>query len=339
MRRVKIPKGNGKFRLIYVPSEREKRELRTMLGPIVEEVARQMAPGVIHGFMPGRSPVTNAMQHRGYQHSLCLDMKDFFDTVKPEMVAKFECCSKYERMAVYKVNRDQQELAGVELPTRDGFGEVRIGQMSWFVSAAILEGRNEALVACRQRIGPLEPYFIGSNVLWERMNCFIDGAARQGLPTSPAVANLAACPMDWAITELKDDASFGHFTYTRYADDMTLSTNDYDALIRLREKIPEVVEEHGFVINPRKTHIQSAYRGRRMITGVGVDAEIHVPRAIKRRIRACKHKEATNRKAWRVARGLEQWAKMAVPKQYQEAMEQSRKDWDKNYDTYRKVFE
>ncbi|MBO1996760.1 hypothetical protein J4714_12815 [Staphylococcus epidermidis] len=55
--------------------------------------------------------------------------------------------------------------------------------------------------------------------------CFIDGAPRQGLPTSPAISCLAFISCDNKIIEsigkISDDIK-----YTRYADDLCLSFND-----------------------------------------------------------------------------------------------------------------
>jgi len=156
--------------------------------------------------------------------------------------------------------------------------------------------------------------------------CFPDGAARQGLPTSPALANIAASPMDREIfskynlsndRELErvimlDTDSYAPITYTRYADDLTFSSNSFERLDWIRQIIPAIARRHGFEVKESKTRMQWAGAGRRHITGVAVDDKgIHPTRSLKRRLRAAKHQRHTAE-----ARGLEEWAKLKLPTEF-----------------------
>lgn len=122
-------------------------------------------------------------------------------------------------------------------------------------------------------------------------DCFYSGAARQGIPTSPAIANLAAAPLDADIVAMNRHSRLGPmFVYTRYADDLTFSFNYSGTEEMLRTEIPKLVVKHGFKINEAKTHLQHARQGRRIITGVAVsDTGTHLPRATKRKLRAIAH--------------------------------------------------
>lgn len=133
-------------------------------------------------------------------------------------------------------------------------------------------------------------------------NPTMQAIAEQGLPTSPLVANIAAVKLDQDLVALG-------CRYTRYADDLTFSTNDEADIERLLREVPALVAKHGFAVNPHKTHVLRASQGRRIITGVAVDdAGLHVSRAVKRRLRAARHN------GWhRKARGLEEWAKLKRP--------------------------
>jgi hypothetical protein len=304
MRKVKIPKGGGRFRTIYVPS-REERDLmrRFALPGIVKLLSHKQVAGVIHGFTRGRSPVTNALQHRDFQFTLSMDLKDFFDTVTPEMVPEVDeyvmkPASAFDKMHFFKVPPN----AAVTIPqdivqTSD---EV-IGGAVWrmFCYPTIPMG--------------LAAYHIGRRDVsrGEKVHLFPDGAARQGLPTSPAIANLAACPMDKIIDKHIKSRS-ENIVYTRYADDMCLSFDNHDTHKYLITVIRDAVSSCGFEINERKTRLQSSSAGRRIITGVGVDSDgLYPTRALKRKLRAAIHQQHKNS-----ARGLAEVTKLKVPRQW-----------------------
>lgn len=249
MRVIYLKKKSGALRTIYAPNKEEKKLLVAMV-PRIEACARLAdKAGISHGFMRGRSAVTNAMMHSGYRFSLSFDLEDWFSTVTREHIHK----------------------------TAD---------LGW---------------------------------PWNNMDvCFIDGAARQGLPTSPALANLAAIPMDREILSLNWQGRFGRaFQYSRYADDMTFSFSLPTVEKFLRREIPPLVERHGFKINAAKTRLQWAGAGRRIITGIAVDDSLHPTRHARRRLRAIQHQlEAgigDRRRLKGQAAGLAEWMKLRLP--------------------------
>lgn len=137
----------------------------------------------------------------------------------------------------------------------------------------------------------------------------VDGAPRQGLPTSPAVANLAASDLDAAILRWRDKNGLD-FVYTRYADDLSFSYDDAALRPKLTEKIPQLVRQCGFTVNDKKTRTMCSRKGRRIITGVAVDGELHPTRATKRRLRAALHQEND-----RSVRGLREWCLLKMPRE------------------------
>jgi hypothetical protein len=132
-----------------------------------------------------------------------------------------------------------------------------------------------------------------------------DGRAYQGLPTSPAVSNLAATDMDKAIIK---KVSPLEIVYTRYADDLTFSFDDFSHVSMLRAAIPEIVSRCGFKINENKTRLQDSRYGRRVITGVSVNEDIKVPRKVRRKIRAAQHQNNVLSLS-----GLREWEKLKIP--------------------------
>lgn len=76
--RFTIPKRNGTERAIWAPHETLKTAQRKVLRAIVEPLP---VHGAAHGFVPGRSIVTNARVHAGADVIVQADIRDFFPTV------------------------------------------------------------------------------------------------------------------------------------------------------------------------------------------------------------------------------------------------------------------
>ena len=111
------------------------------------------------------------------------------------------------------------------------------------------------------------------------------GARRlpQGAPTSPAITNALCRRLDKRIAGW---AGKHGYTFTRYADDLTLSTKQADADVGAALGfLRRVVVAEGFAVHPDK--IRVVRRGRRQeVTGVVVNEKPGVVRADLRRFRA-----------------------------------------------------
>lgn len=74
---------SGKIREICAPSRPLKLRQRWVLDEILSRVP--VSPAA-HGFVRGRSIVTNAMAHMGQESLLCLDIRDFFPSISQDRV-------------------------------------------------------------------------------------------------------------------------------------------------------------------------------------------------------------------------------------------------------------
>ena len=232
---IKLPKGNGKFRTIYAPSKAYKTKLKTLLLDLQQKLHNLDDEKTIQGFVRGRGPVSNAHKHIGYEHTLSLDLEDFFDSVTIDMASTY-------------LSEEEKSL------------------------------------------------------------CFIDGVARQGLPTSPLIANLAFYKLDEQIKEALSEVG-AYVVYTRYADDMIFSFNKEEMAEMIITLVTEIVTKGGFKINTAKTKLQHAKQGRRQITGLSVgDRALHPTRKLKRKIRAALHQKRREQ-----AFGLLTWAECKEP--------------------------
>lgn len=139
-------------------------------------------------------------------------------------------------------------------------------------------------------------------------NCFIDNAPRQGLPTSPLISNIALIDSDNKIIETLRFFNI-NFSYTRYADDICISLNEKKSINKVIFIVKKTLSTQGFIVNDKKTKIQSLSNGRIIITGIAVDKNgLHATRKTKKKLRAAKHQENISS-----ARGLSEWAQCKLP--------------------------
>lgn len=106
----------------------------------------------------------------------------------------------------------------------------------------------------------------------------------QGGVLSPYIANSICRRMDKRLASV---ARKHRCHFTRYADDLTFSTNDVRRLDteELIAEISGVVKKEGFVINLEKTRILKP-SSRQIVTGIVVNDGVNVPRKYLRNLRA-----------------------------------------------------
>ncbi len=122
----------------------------------------------------------------------------------------------------------------------------------------------------------------------------------QGAPTSPVLSNFIAASLDRRLLRL---ARQNRLAYSRYADDITFSTNlaQFPPSIAIREQITgggvkivagdvleQAISASGFAINAKKMRIQGL-GVQQSVTGLVVNTRINVERERIRKIRAMLH--------------------------------------------------
>lgn len=113
--------------------------------------------------------------------------------------------------------------------------------------------------------------------------CTYKGVLPQGAVTSPYIANLVCYHMDVRINNY---CSRRDIVYTRYADDLSFSSNNRTLLNSIEKFIKYIVKDEGFLINDKKTRYLSN-DVKKTITGITInDEEIHVDKKLKRNMRA-----------------------------------------------------
>jgi RNA-directed DNA polymerase len=121
----------------------------------------------------------------------------------------------------------------------------------------------------------------------------------QGSPCSPVISNLIGHILDIHLVKL---ASRTGCIYTRYADDLTFSTNKrcFPKIIAVQSdddnhlwipgsELLRLVKHSGFEINPKKTRMQY-YSSRQEVTGLVVNKKINIRREYRHNVRAMVHR-------------------------------------------------
>jgi RNA-directed DNA polymerase len=232
-----IAKKGGGTRKIKAPIDQLsllQTRLAALLEECVEEIknknARYLAAS--HGFIKGRTIVSNANQHRKRRYLFNIDISDFFGAINFGRV-------------------------------RGLFLKDRAFALAPSVATVI------AQIACHENSLP------------------------QGSPCSPVVSNLVANILDARLLRL---SKFTRCTYTRYADDLTFSTNEQIFPSEIASEISggqwepgtrltELVESAGFHINQSKTRM-SRRRSRQIVTGLTANVKPNIRQDYYRRVRA-----------------------------------------------------
>lgn len=226
----------GSARLIEAPKWR----LRTIQQMILHGILDLIPPHeAAHGFCRHRSIRSFAAPHLGQAVVVRTDLRDFFPSVRRTRV------------------RGLFETAGYP-------AEV----------AALLAA------LCTNRI-PADvwhgfPQFGSPADRWYHERLYEQPHLPQGVPTSPALANLVAYRLDCRLQGL---AAAAGARYTRYADDLLFSGGSEFAA-RVRRFLPHVgsvVMDEGFATNVRKTRIMRQ-AGRQCAAGLTINQHANVPR-------------------------------------------------------------
>jgi RNA-directed DNA polymerase len=127
--------------------------------------------------------------------------------------------------------------------------------------------------------------------------CCYKGKLPQGAPTSPIISNLICGKMD---VQLQRFAKENLCTYTRYADDITFSSErrtfpptvayveGNSGKLQIGEGLLSIITQNTFVVNEAKLRLQNENR-RQIVTGLKVNRFPNVPRRLLSQVRAMLH--------------------------------------------------
>lgn len=145
-----------------------------------------------------------------------------------------------------------------------------------------------------------EPFCLGpaAAALFAQLCTYRNGLP-QGAPTSPSLSNFIAADLDRRLARLARESNV---RYTRYADDITFSSNQPTLPqtlivsaqsadgpgVRIAEPFERAITASGFAINQKKVRLQTRHQ-RQSVTGLQVNTKANVSRERIRRVRAMIH--------------------------------------------------
>ncbi len=272
----------GKFRSISSPFP----ELKELQKRVLHDIYSLSCHEAAHAYVPGRSVVTAASEHLGMNWGIKLDLEDFFHHVTgrhiEKALAKQTGLAKAEVYAALCTRAPEQTRN--RIPTkfnrRHGIWVARDWRL-WLV------GKSTA------KFGPGLPKMDEQSAARSITYKLLSGKRRirrylpQGSPTSGYMANLAFAPVDAKIARLTRKLGF---TYTRYSDDILISTSsvvfDRELATKIIHKVQKLVADEGFTLNRAKTRILTP-GSRKSYLGLIVSGQTtRLPREVRERITA-----------------------------------------------------
>lgn len=130
--------------------------------------------------------------------------------------------------------------------------------------------------------------------------CHPEGFLPQGAPTSPFISNVLCKTLDKELDRLAKN-SFGS-SYTRYADDITFSSNrpfkeaivsENNGNIVLGSTLDDIISRNGFKVNANKIRLQKTNQHQE-VTGIVVNTKLNIDRRYIRRVKAMLHSIEVN---------------------------------------------
>jgi RNA-directed DNA polymerase len=247
-----VAKAAGGVRVVEAPKTRLREMQRLLLRVLLDRIPVHPAA---FGFVAGRSAAGFARVHSGAEVVIRLDLEDFFGTVSAGRV-----------YGVFRTAGYPEAVAA----TLTGLTTNAVPPAVWreVPKPADGAGLRRHFLAGRRLAQPHLP---------------------QGVPSSPALANLCAHRLDRRLSGLA--AKFG-LVYSRYADDLAVSGSMGSAAVeRVIGFARTIVVDEGFSLNDAKVAVMTKAQ-RQVLAGMVVNRLPNLERREYDRLRAILHNVA-----------------------------------------------
>ncbi len=114
-----------------------------------------------------------------------------------------------------------------------------------------------------------------------RLSCFDSNDSLPiGYPSSPVISNVVMFGLDKKIENILDNrGKYGRAIYTRYADDLVISTDKKNVCNEIRIAVSKLIDKSispKLLLNLEKTKMGSSTSGSAIVTGLRLSANGHI---------------------------------------------------------------
>lgn len=111
-----------------------------------------------------------------------------------------------------------------------------------------------------------------------------DNGLAQGSPCSPVISNIYCYKLDLEIAKYAKQRGL---SYTRYADDITLSGENYKS--GMIKDIKKIIRKYNLKVHPNKIKLMWQNQ-RQIVTGIIVNEKLNIPLETRKKLRVLDHK-------------------------------------------------
>lgn len=207
---------------------------------------------------------------KGIQRKLA----DILATVYEPKICAYGFIDGKNNVGNAKQHSKKRVILNIDL--KDFFSQIHFGRVRGMLMGAPYRLRDEAATTIAQ------------------IACF-NGKLPQGAPSSPIITNMICAPLDNALMRLAKSTGC---VYTRYADDITFSTNKHEldkSLVYIENEevvigneLKSILEKHSFAVNPKKIALRTRMC-RQEVTGLTVNEFPNLRRSYVKQLRAIIH--------------------------------------------------
>lgn len=247
-KKIRIKKNSGGIRIIHAPDEELKAAQRRWLE---NEYRSGTGPGpYAFGFVMGKGIKDHASAHVGRAYVVRIDIKDFFPSVTPDMLKD---AWRFDGLLSKEIESRLTPIPpGVQI--KNAQAPMGLAQLAFIPSSKDL----------------------------------FTMSLPQGSPLSPYLANIAMKRVDFRIARMLRYYGPPDARYTRYADDIIISSNS-KAIIPMARPIRALLKKYGFEENRKKFRVMRA-SGRQSVCGIVVNKHPNLPKEKRRLYRAALHR-------------------------------------------------
>ena len=240
-----IPKKSGGTREILSPVWMLKMLLASAGNMLLEYYE---APESVMGFVPGRSIADNASNHVGKNYVYNADLKDFFPSI----------------------TRKRVKAALMRPPFSFGADAAHMLSGLCCTHADLARSGRDIYLEMKRK------QWAGDGGKRKSYRSEVPATLPQGAPSSPVLSNAVCTRLDCRLAGL---ARQFEVTYTRYADDITFSSNHnvFKEGYSFLKEFRKIIADEGFTLNEEKLRLQKKDQ-RQEVTGLIVNNKVNVCR-------------------------------------------------------------